>query len=52
MESRNDRKSSALSADWAAETSRRSGFEDIVNKGIEIAEKGSGNEFEMYGVRE
>ncbi len=28
------------------------GFEEIVNKGIEIAEKGSGNEFEIYGVRE
>jgi pyruvate ferredoxin oxidoreductase alpha subunit len=29
-----------------------SGFKDIVRKGIEIAEKGSPNEFEIYGVRE
>ena len=29
-----------------------SGFEEIVNKGIEIAEKGSRNEFEIFGVRE
>lgn len=27
-------------------------FEEIVNKGIDIAEKGSENEFEIYGVRE
>jgi pyruvate ferredoxin oxidoreductase alpha subunit len=29
-----------------------SGFKDIVKKGIEIAEKGSRNEYEIYGVRE
>jgi pyruvate ferredoxin oxidoreductase alpha subunit len=29
-----------------------SGFKDIVRKGIEIAEKGSPHEFEIYGVRE
>jgi len=28
------------------------GFEEIVNKGIEIAQKGSDKEFEIYGVRE
>ena len=28
------------------------GFEEIINSGIEIAEKGSDNEFEIYGVRE
>jgi len=28
------------------------GFEEIVNRGIEIAEKGSQNEFEIFGVRE
>jgi len=28
------------------------GFEEIVNKGIEIAENGSDNEYEIYGVRE
>ena len=28
------------------------GFEEILNKGIEIAEKGSDREFEVYGVRE
>jgi pyruvate ferredoxin oxidoreductase alpha subunit len=28
------------------------GFKDIVRKGIEIAEKGSKNEYEIYGVRE
>lgn len=28
------------------------GFKDIINRGIEIAEKGSDNEFEVYGVRE
>ena len=28
------------------------GFEEIINKGIEIAEKGSDREFEIYGVRE
>jgi pyruvate ferredoxin oxidoreductase alpha subunit len=28
------------------------GFEQIINKGIEIAEKGSPNEFEIFGVRE
>jgi pyruvate ferredoxin oxidoreductase alpha subunit len=27
-------------------------FEEIVNRGIEIADKGSKNEFEIYGVRE
>jgi pyruvate ferredoxin oxidoreductase alpha subunit len=27
-------------------------FEEIINRGIEIAEKGSDNEFEIYGVRE
>jgi pyruvate ferredoxin oxidoreductase alpha subunit len=27
-------------------------FEEIINSGIEIAENGSDNEFEMYGVRE
>jgi len=27
-------------------------FEDIVNKGIEISQKGSDKEFEIYGVRE
>ena len=29
-----------------------SGFKDIVKKGMEIAEKGSANEYEIYGVRE
>jgi pyruvate ferredoxin oxidoreductase alpha subunit len=29
-----------------------SGFKDIIKKGIEIAEKGSKNEYEIYGVRE
>jgi pyruvate ferredoxin oxidoreductase alpha subunit len=29
-----------------------SDFKDIVRKGIEIAEKGSDNEYEIYGVRE
>jgi pyruvate ferredoxin oxidoreductase alpha subunit len=29
-----------------------SGFKDIINKGIEIADKGSDNEYEIYGVRE
>jgi pyruvate ferredoxin oxidoreductase alpha subunit len=28
------------------------GFEEIVNKGIEISQKGSDKEFEIYGVRE
>jgi pyruvate ferredoxin oxidoreductase alpha subunit len=28
------------------------GFTDIINKGIEIADKGSDREFEIYGVRE
>ena len=28
------------------------GFEEIINKGIEIAESGSCNEYEIYGVRE
>jgi pyruvate ferredoxin oxidoreductase alpha subunit len=28
------------------------GFEEIINNGMEIAEKGSDNEFEIYGVRE
>jgi pyruvate ferredoxin oxidoreductase alpha subunit len=28
------------------------GFEEIINKGIEISEKGSDKEFEIYGVRE
>ncbi len=28
------------------------GFEEIINKGIEIAGKGSSREFEIYGVRE
>jgi pyruvate ferredoxin oxidoreductase alpha subunit len=28
------------------------GFEDIVQQGIEIAEKGSKEEYQMYGVRE
>ena len=28
------------------------GFEDIVNKGIEISQKGSNKEFEIFGVRE
>jgi pyruvate ferredoxin oxidoreductase alpha subunit len=28
-----------------------SGFETIINKGIEIAQKGSDNEFEIFGVR-
>ena len=27
-------------------------FEEIINKGIEIAENGSNNEYEIYGVRE
>ena len=27
------------------------GFEEIVNRGIEISQKGSENEFEMFGVR-
>ena len=29
-----------------------SGFEDIVNRGIEISQTGSENEFEIFGVRE
>jgi hypothetical protein len=29
-----------------------SGFEEIVNRGIEIAKTGSDHEFEMYGVKE
>jgi pyruvate ferredoxin oxidoreductase alpha subunit len=29
-----------------------SGFETIINRGIEIAQKGSKNEFEIFGVRE
>ncbi len=28
------------------------GFKDIINRGIELAEKGSDQEFEFYGVRE
>jgi pyruvate ferredoxin oxidoreductase alpha subunit len=28
------------------------GFESIVNRGIEVAQSGSDQEFEMYGVRE
>ncbi|GAI47001.1 unnamed protein product, partial [marine sediment metagenome] len=28
------------------------GFEDIVNRGIEISQTGSEQEFEMFGVRE
>jgi len=28
------------------------GFEDIINRGIEISQKGSEKEFEMFGVRE
>jgi pyruvate ferredoxin oxidoreductase alpha subunit len=28
------------------------GFEEIVNRGIEISQKGSENEFEIFGVRE
>jgi len=28
------------------------GFEDIINKGIEVSQKGSEQEFEMFGVRE
>jgi pyruvate ferredoxin oxidoreductase alpha subunit len=28
------------------------GFEDIVDKGLEIAEKGSPHEYEIYGLRE
>ncbi len=28
------------------------GFEEIITRGIEIAEKGSSNEYEIYGVRE
>ncbi len=28
------------------------GFEDIINRGIEISQKGSEQEFEMFGVRE
>ncbi len=28
------------------------GFKKIINRGIEIAEKGSEQEFEMFGVRE
>jgi pyruvate ferredoxin oxidoreductase alpha subunit len=30
----------------------QSGFETIINKGIEIAQKGSKNEFEIFGVRD
>ena len=30
----------------------RTGFEAIINRGIEIAKKGSDKEFEIYGVRE
>ncbi len=29
-----------------------SGFQDIIHKGMEIADKGSQNEYEIYGVRE
>ena len=29
-----------------------SGFQDIIRKGVRIAEKGSRNEYEIYGVRE
>jgi len=29
-----------------------SGFQDIIHKGMQIAEKGSPNEYEIYGVRE
>jgi pyruvate ferredoxin oxidoreductase alpha subunit len=29
-----------------------SGFKDIIKKGIEIAARGSKNEYEIYGVRE
>ena len=29
-----------------------SGFEEIITKGVQIAEKGSRNEFEIFGVRE
>jgi pyruvate ferredoxin oxidoreductase alpha subunit len=29
-----------------------SGFEEIINRGIEISQKGSENEFEIFGVRE
>jgi pyruvate ferredoxin oxidoreductase alpha subunit len=28
------------------------GFETIINRGVEIAQKGSEQEFEMFGVRE
>jgi pyruvate ferredoxin oxidoreductase alpha subunit len=28
------------------------GFEEIIDRGIEIADKGSDREFEIYGVRE
>jgi hypothetical protein len=28
------------------------GFEEIIDKGVQIAEKGSDREFEIYGVRE
>ena len=28
------------------------GFEEIINRGIEIADKGAGEEFELFGVRE
>ena len=28
------------------------GFEDIVKRGVEIAQKGSEQEYEIYGVRE
>jgi len=28
------------------------GFEEIINRGVEISEKGSPNEFEIFGVRE
>jgi pyruvate ferredoxin oxidoreductase alpha subunit len=29
-----------------------SGFEEIINRGVEIAQKGSPNEYEIFGVRE
>jgi pyruvate ferredoxin oxidoreductase alpha subunit len=28
------------------------GFEEIIRRGMEIAEKGTGREFEIFGVRE
>ena len=30
----------------------RDGFEEIINRGLAMAEKGSDREFEIYGVRE